>query len=145
MYTADYSVRKYLMNKLINYVNLQYPSKASLDDTTMVYIGDSTVTRNQISRVNTVQNGHVIPPTVRSLCDLRIEFVAVGQNFKSASEQIEKLLEALFSPGFFDQLNSTLAMAIFSISIDESLMTTQAESSQTLYVHTQTITLKYGE
>lgn len=144
MYTADYSVRKYLMNKLINYVNLQYPSKAAADQVKL-YIGDSTVSRNQVSRANTVQNGQVIPPTVRNLCDLRIEFVAVGQNFKSASEQIESLLEALFSPGFFDELNSTLAMAIFSISIDESLMTTQAESSETLYVHTQTITLKYGE
>jgi len=46
MYTADYSVRKYLMNKLINYVNLQYPSKATADKVKL-YIGDSTVSRNQ--------------------------------------------------------------------------------------------------
>ncbi len=43
MFTADYTIRKYLINKLAVIVNLQYPSKASVDNTTMVYIGDSSV------------------------------------------------------------------------------------------------------
>ena len=43
MFTADYTIRKYLINKLAVIVNLQYPSKATVDDTTKVYIGDSSV------------------------------------------------------------------------------------------------------
>ncbi|WPO93727.1 hypothetical protein SFA32_12180 [Buttiauxella sp. HR94] len=145
MITADYQIRKYLINKLSKVVNLQYPSKASLDDTKMVYIGDSTVTRNQISTVNHVHNGQVIPPTVRNLCDFRVEFVAVGQSLKNASEEIEKILDVIFSVDFFTDLNSTLALAIFNIRIEDSMMTNQAEASDTPYVHTQSLSFSYGE
>lgn len=139
--TADYQIRKYLMNKLSKVVNLQYPSKASLDDTTMVYIGDSTVSRNQLTKANQVQYGH----DVRNLCEFRVEFVAVGQTFKSASEEIEKVLDMIYSPEFFNELNSTLAMAIFNVRIEDSIMSNQAEAIDTPYVHSQSISFSYGE
>jgi len=139
--TADYQIRKYLMNKLSKVVNLQYPSKASLDDTTMVYIGDSTVSRNQLTRANQVQYG----PDVRSLCEFRVEFIAVGHSFKSASEEIEKVLDMIYSPEFFNELNSTLAMAIFNVRIEDSIMSNQAEAIDTPYVHSQSISFSYGE
>ncbi len=139
--TADYQIRKYLMNKLSKVVNLQYPSKASLDDTTMVYIGDSTVSRNQLTRANQVLYG----PDVRNLCEFRVEFVAVGQTFKSASEEIEKVLDMIYSPEFFNELNSALAMAIFNVRIEDSIMSNQAEAIDTPYVHSQSISFSYGE
>lgn len=145
MFTADYAIRKHLMNKLSNFINLQYPSKASVDKNAMVYIGDSNVTRTQISRANQVQGSQLVPDDVRNLCEFRIEFVSVGQSFKGASGEVEKLLAALFTPDFFDELNSTLVMAIFNIRIEESLMTNQAEATDTPYVHTQTISFSYGE
>lgn len=139
--TADYQIRKYLMNKLSKVVNLQYPSKASLDDTTMVYIGDSTVSRNQLTRANQLQYGS----DVRNLCEFRVELVAVGQTFKSASEEIEKVLDMIYSPEFFNELNSTLAMAIFNVRIEDSIMSNQAEAIDTPYVHSQSISFSYGE
>ncbi|GEM_PF-1473128 len=145
MFTADYAIRKHLMNKLSTFINLQYPSKASVDKNAMVYIGDSNVTRTQISKANQIQNGQLVPSDLRNLCEFRVEFVSVGQSFKGASDEIEKLITALFTPDFFDELNSTLAMSIFNIRIEESLMTNQAEAAETPYVHTQTISFSYGE
>lgn len=145
MLTADYTIRKYLINKLSTLVNLHFPSKAMVEHKAMVLIGDSNVARTQISKANTVLNGRLVPSGVNSLCEFRVEFVAVGQNYKSASEEIEKVLEALFTPDFFDELNKQLPMPLFNIKIEESLMTTQAEATETSYVHTQTISLSYGE
>ncbi|WP_434105349.1 hypothetical protein [Klebsiella quasipneumoniae] len=140
MFTADYTIRKYLINKLAAVVNLQYPSRASVDNTTMVYIGDSSVQRTQIAKAN-----QIVPSTIRNLCEFRVEFVAVGQSFKSASDEIEKILEALYTSGFFDELNQQLPMPLFNIRIEDSLMTTQAEAMETAYVHTQTLSFSYGE
>jgi hypothetical protein len=52
MFTADYKIRKYLINKFSVVVNLHFPSKASVDDITVVYIGDSSVQRTQVSKAN---------------------------------------------------------------------------------------------
>ncbi|EHN8737309.1 MULTISPECIES: hypothetical protein [Enterobacteriaceae] len=145
MFTADYTIRKYLINKLAVIVNLQYPSKATVDDTTMVYIGDSSVQRTQIAKANQIVNNQIVPSTIRNLCEFRVEFVAVGQSFKSASDEIEKILEALYTSGFFDELNQQLPMPLFNIRIEDSLMTSQAEATETAYVHTQTLSFSYGE
>ncbi|HCR2108988.1 TPA: hypothetical protein ONC79_004659, partial [Enterobacter asburiae] len=76
MFTADYTIRKYLINKLAVIVNLQYPSKATVDDTTKVYIGDSSVQRTQIAKANQIVNNQIVPSTIRNLCEFRVEFVA---------------------------------------------------------------------
>ena len=145
MFTADYKIRKYLINKLSPVTNLHFPSKASVDNTTMVYIGDSSVQRTQIAKANKIVNNQIVPSTIRNLCEFRVEFVAVGQSFKSASDEIEKILEALYTSGFFDELNQQLPMPLFNIRIEDSLMTTQAEATETAYVHTQTLSFSYGE
>lgn len=145
MLTADYTIRKYLINKLSALSHLQFPSKATVDHKATIYIGDSNVVRTQVSRANTILNGQLVPSSVRNLCEYRIEFVAVGQDFKGASDQIEKVIEALFTPGFFDDLDKLLTMPVFNIKIEESLMTTQAEATTPSYAHTQTISLSYGE
>lgn len=78
MFTADYKIRKYLINKLSPVTNLHFPSKASVDDITVVYIGDSSVQRTQVSKANTVINNQIVPSTIRNLCEFRVEFVSVG-------------------------------------------------------------------
>ncbi|EIZ9487915.1 hypothetical protein MRB71_004275, partial [Cronobacter sakazakii] len=110
-----------------------------------VYIGDSSVQRTQIAKANQIVNNQIVPSTIRNLCEFRVEFVAVGQSFKSASDEIEKILEALYTSGFFDELNQQLPMPLFNIRIEDSLMTTQAEATETAYVHTQTLSFSYGE
>ena len=76
---------------------------------------------------------------------IRVEFVAVGQSYKGASDEIEKILEELYTSGFFDELNQQLPMPLFNIRIEDSLMTSQAEATETAYVHTQTLSFSYGE
>lgn len=145
MITADYTIRKYLINKLSTVTNLQYPSNASVDNKPMLYIGDSNVSRNRIPKANTVILGQVIPSSINYLCEFRVDFVSVGESYKLASEEIEKALDAIFTPSFLDELNAMLPMGIFNINIEESLMTTQAETQKTMYLHTQTISFSYGE
>lgn len=145
MFTADYKIRKYLINKLSPVTNLRFSSKASVDDITVVYIGDSSVQRTQVSKANTVINNQIVPSTIRNLCEFRVEFVSVGQSYKEASDEIEKILEAVYTPGFFNDLNQQLPMPLFKIRIEDSLMTSQAEATETAYVHTQTLSFSYGE
>ncbi|ELQ6225612.1 hypothetical protein ACI0YY_000239 [Cronobacter sakazakii] len=145
MFTADYKIRKYLINKLSPVTNLHFPSKASVDDITVVYIGDSSVQRTQVAKANTVINNQIVPSTIRNLCEFRVEFVSVGQSYKEASDEIEKILEAIYTPGFFNDLNQLLPMPLFNIRIEDSLMTSQAEATETAYVHTQTLSFSYGE
>lgn len=145
MFTADYVIRKYLINKLAPLVNLQYPSKASVDKDTMIYIGDTSVQRSQIAKANQIVNNQIVPSTIRNLCEFRVEFVAVGQSYKSVSDEMEKILEALYASGFFDELNQQLPMPLFNLRIEDSLMTSQAEATETAYVHTQTLSFSYGE
>ncbi|MCJ1876148.1 hypothetical protein GKR53_19200 [Klebsiella sp. HSTU-Sny5] len=145
MFTADYKIRKYLINKLSPVTNLHFPSKASVDDITVFYIGDSSVQRTQVSKANTVINNQIVPSTIRNLCEFRVEFVSVGQSYKEASDEIEKILEAINTPGFFNELNQQLPMSLFNVRIEDSLMTTQAEATETAYVHTQTLSFSYGE
>lgn len=145
MFTADYKIRKYLINKLSPVTNLNFPSKASVDDITIVYIGDSSVQRTQVSKANTVINNQIMPSTIRNLCEFRVEFVSVGQSYKEASDEIEKILEAVYTPGFFNDLNQQLPMPLFNVRIEDSLMTSQAEATETAYVHTQTLSFSYGE
>ncbi|EPH0725596.1 hypothetical protein JRA19_001140 [Enterobacter hormaechei] len=145
MFTADYKIRKYLINKLSPVTNLHFPSKASVDDIAVVYIGDSSVQRTQVSKANTVINNQIVPSTIRNLCEFRVEFVSVGQSYKEASDEIEKILEAIYTPGFFNDLNQQLPMPLFNVRIEDSLMTSQAEATETAYVHTQTLSFSYGE
>ncbi|HHH3437603.1 TPA: hypothetical protein ACPZBX_001031 [Enterobacter hormaechei subsp. steigerwaltii] len=145
MFTADYVIRKYLINKLAPLVNLQYPSKASVDKDTMIYIGDTSVQRSQIAKANQIVNNQIVPSTIRNLCEFRVEFVAVGQSYKSVSDEMEKILEALYASGFFDELNQQLPMPLFNLRIEDSLMISQAEATETAYVHTQTLSFSYGE
>lgn len=145
MFTADYKIRKYLINKLSPVANLHFTSKASVDDITVVYIGDSSVQRTQVSKANTVINNQIVPSTIRNLCEFRVEFVSVGQSYKEASDEIEKILEAVYTPGFFNDLNQQLPMPLFNVRIEDSLMTSQAEATETAYVHTQTLSFSYGE
>ena len=145
MFTADYKIRKYLINKLSPVTNLNFPSKASVDDITIVYIGDSSVQRTQVSKANTVINNQIMPSTIRNLCEFRVQFVSVGQSYKEASDEIEKILEAVYTPGFFNDLNQQLPMPLFNVRIEDSLMTSQAEATETAYVHTQTLSFSYGE
>ena len=145
MFTADYKIRKYLINKLSPVTNLHFPSKASVDDITVVYIGDSSVQRTQIAKANQIVNNQIVPSTIRNLCEFRVEFVSVGQSYKEASDEIEKILEAINTPGFFNELNQQLPMSLFNVRIEDSLMTTQAEATETAYVHTQTLSFSYGE
>lgn len=145
MFTADYKIRKHLTNKLSAFVNLQYPTKASVEDNTIVYIGDSNVQRTQVTKANPILNGQLLSSQIKNLCEFRVEFVAVGKSYKSASDEINKILEALFSPAFFDELDKDLALPLFNIRVEESLMTTQAEATEALYVHTQSVSFSYGE
>ncbi|ELY4576839.1 hypothetical protein SMZ92_000171 [Cronobacter sakazakii] len=145
MFTADYKIRKYLINKLSLVTNLHFPSKASVDNVTVVYIGDSSVQRTQVAKANTVINNQIVPSTIRNLCEFRVEFVSVGQSYKEASDEIEKILEAIYTPGFFYDLNQQIPMQLFNIRIEDSLMTSQAEATETAYVHTQNLSFSYGE
>ncbi|EOU9592084.1 hypothetical protein ACOJEA_004784 [Klebsiella aerogenes] len=145
MRTSDYTIRKYLINKLSNITNLQFPSKATVENQPMLYIGDSNVQRTRVNKANPIAGGQAIPSEIMNLCEFRVEFVAVGENYKMASEQIEIVLDAIFTPSFLSELNPLLALAVFRIDIEESLMTTQAEATNTVYVHTQTISFSYGE
>ena len=83
MFTADYKIRKYLINKLSPVTNLHFPSKASVDDITVVYIGDSSVQRTQVSKANTVINNQIVPSTIRNLCEFRVEFCLSDNHIKS--------------------------------------------------------------
>ncbi|WP_447232585.1 hypothetical protein, partial [Escherichia coli] len=67
------------------------------------------------------------------------------QSYKEASDEIEKILEAIYTPGFFYDLNQQLPMQLFNIRIEDSLMTSQAEATETAYVHTQNLSFSYGE
>lgn len=145
MQTSDYTIRKFLINNLSTLVNLQYPSKATVDNKPMLYIGDSTVTRSRIQKANTFINGQLIPSGINYLCEFRVDFVAVGENYKLASDEISKVLDAIYASGFINELNKLLPMDVFNVVLEESLMTTQAEATNTMYVHTQTISFSYGE
>lgn len=145
MYTADYTIRKYLTNRLSTKANLHFPSKASVDKKAMVYIGESSVMRTKIPQNMPVIVAQIVPQEVQNLCEFRIDFVSVAEDFKNASEEIEKILEAIFTNGFLDDLNKLLRMSIYEVLIGDSLMTTQAEAQKTMYVHTQSITFSYGE
>ncbi|EPP7097864.1 hypothetical protein [Klebsiella quasipneumoniae] len=145
MYTADYTIRKYLTNKLSTKANLHFPSKATVDKKAMVYIGESSVNRILIPQNMPVIAAQVVPQEVQNLCEFSIDFVSVAEDFKNASDEIEKILDAICTKGFFDDLDNQLRMPIYKISIGDSLMTTQAEAQKTMYVHTQSITFSYGE
>ncbi|MFQ9001357.1 MAG: hypothetical protein ACLR7I_09590 [Raoultella planticola] len=145
MYTADYTIRKYLTNKLSTKANLHFPSKATVDKKAMVYIGESTVNRTLIPQNMPVIAAQIVPQEVQNLCEFSIDFVSVAEDFKNASDEIEKILDAICTKGFFDDLDKQLRMPIYKISIGDSLMTTQAEAQKTMYVHTQSITFSYGE
>lgn len=145
MYTADYTIRKYLTNKLSTKANLHFPSKATVDKKAMVYIGESTVNRTLIPQNMPVIAAQIVPQEVQNLCEFSIDFVSVAEDFKNASDEIEKILDAICTKGFFDDLDNQLRMPIYKISIGDSLMTTQAEAQKTMYVHTQSITFSYGE
>ena len=145
MYTADYTIRKYLTNKLSTKANLHFPSKATVDKKAMVYIGESSVNRILIPQNMPVISAQVVPQEVQNLCEFSIDFVSVAEDFKNASDEIEKILDAICTKGFFDDLDNQLRMPIYKISIGDSLMTTQAEAQKTMYVHTQSITFSYGE
>ncbi|MBJ6560259.1 hypothetical protein JGT39_23750, partial [Enterobacter hormaechei] len=99
----------------------------------------------QVSKANTVINNQIMPSTIRNLCEFRVEFVSLGQSYKEASDEIEKILEAIYTPGFFNDLNQQLPMPLFNVRIEDSLMTSQAEATETAYVHTQTLSFSYGE
>ena len=145
MYTADYTIRKYLTNKLSTKANLHFPSKASVDKNGMVYIGESSVTRTKIPQNMPVIAAQIVPQEVQNLCQFTIDFVSVAEDFKNASDEIEKILEAIFTKGFLDDLDKLLRMSIYEVLVGDSLMTTQAEAQKTMYVHTQSITFSYGE
>ncbi|MFO3953290.1 hypothetical protein AAHD65_13390 [Enterobacter hormaechei] len=145
MYTADYTIRKYLTNKLSTKANLHFPSKATVDKKAMVYIGESSVSRTIIPQNLPVIAAQIVPQEVQNLCEFSIDFVSVAEDFKNASDEIEKILDAICTKGFFDDLDTQLRMPIYKISIGDSLMTTQAEAQKTMYVHTQSITFSYGE
>ncbi|MFX4310351.1 hypothetical protein F8O53_00115 [Enterobacter sp. 63] len=145
MYTADYTIRKYLTNKLSTKANLHFPSKATVDKKAMVYIGESSVDRTLIPQNMPVIAAQIVPQEVQNLCEFSIDFVSVAEDFKNASDEIEKILDAICTKGFFDDLDNQLRMPIYKISIGNSLMTTQAEAQKTMYVHTQSITFSYGE
>ncbi|HIE5560280.1 TPA: hypothetical protein ACXNQR_000519 [Enterobacter kobei] len=145
MYTADYTIRKYLTNKLSTKANLHFPSKATVDKKAMVYIGESSVNRILIPQNMPVIAAQVVPQEVQNLCEFSIDFVSVAEDFKNASDEIEKIIDAICTKGFFDDLDNQLRMPIYKISIGDSLMTTQAEAQKTMYVHTQSITFSYGE
>ncbi|HIE5387128.1 TPA: hypothetical protein ACXNPR_000426 [Enterobacter cancerogenus] len=145
MYTADYTIRKYLTNKLSTKANLHFPSKATVDKKAMVYIGESSVNRTLIPQNMPVIAAQIVPQEVQNLCEFSIDFVSVAEDFKNASDEIEKILDAICTKGFFDDLDNQLRMPIYKISIGDSLMTTQAEAQKTMYVHTQSITFSYGE
>ncbi|HDH0712149.1 hypothetical protein QP128_01485 [Klebsiella aerogenes] len=145
MYTADYTIRKYLTNKLSTKANLHFPSKATVDKKAMVYIGESSVSRTLIPQNLPVIAAQIVPQEVQNLCEFSIDFVSVAEDFKNASDEIEKILDAICTKGFFDDLDTQLRMPIYKISIGDSLMTTQAEAQKTMYVHTQSITFSYGE
>ncbi|WP_117092936.1 hypothetical protein [Klebsiella pneumoniae] len=145
MYTADYTIRKYLTNKLSTKANLHFPSKATVDKKAMVHIGESSVNRILIPQNMPVIAAQVVPQEVQNLCEFSIDFVSVAEDFKNASDEIEKILDAICTKGFFDDLDNQLRMPIYKISIGDSLMTTQAEAQKTMYVHTQSITFSYGE
>jgi hypothetical protein len=145
MYTADYTIRKYLTNKLSTKANLHFPSKATVEKKAMVYIGESSVTRNKIPQNMPVIAAQIVPQEVQNLCEFRIDFVSVAEDFKNASDEIEKILEAIFTKGFLDDLDKLLRMPIYEVLVGDSLMTTQAEAQKTMYVHTQSITFSYGE
>ncbi|KZQ28067.1 hypothetical protein A3464_07125 [Enterobacter genomosp. O] len=145
MYTADYTIRKYLTNKLSTKANLHFPSKATVDKKAMVYIGESSVSRTLIPQNLPVIAAQIVPQEVQNLCEFSIDFVSVAEDFKNASDEIEKILDAICTKGFFDDLDTQLRMPIYKISIGDSLMTIQAEAQKTMYVHTQSITFSYGE
>lgn len=145
MYTADYTIRKYLTNKLSTKANLHFPSKATVDKKAMVYIGESSVNRILIPQNMPVIAAQIVPQEVQNLCEFSIDFVSVAEDFKNASDEIEKILDAICTKGFFDDLDNQLRMPIYKISIGDSLMTTQAEAQKIMYVHTQSITFSYGE
>ncbi|HBY1804769.1 hypothetical protein CIW62_14400 [Enterobacter cloacae] len=145
MYTADYTIRKYLTNKLSTKANLHFPSKATVDKKAMVYIGESSVSRTLIPQNMPVIAAQIVPQEVQNLCEFSIDFVSVAEDFKNASDEIEKIIDAICTKGFFDDLDTQLRMPIYKISIGDSLMTTQAEAQKTMYVHTQSITFSYGE
>ena len=145
MRTSDYTIRKFLINNLSTLVNLQYQSRATVDDKPMLYIGDSTVTHSRIQKANTLINGQLIPRGINYLCEFRVDFVAVGENYKLASDEISKVIDAIYASGFINELNKLLPMDVFNVVLEESLMTTQAEATNTMYVHTQTISFSYGE
>ncbi|EOZ1406506.1 TPA: hypothetical protein ACGD69_000477 [Serratia marcescens] len=145
MYTADYTIRKYLTNKLSTKANLHFPSKATVDKNATVYIGESSVMRTKIPQNMPVIAAQIVPQEVQNLCEFRIDFVSVAEDFKNASDEIEKILDAIFTNGFLDDLNKLLRMPIYNVLVGDSLMTTQAEAQKTMYVHTQSITFSYGE
>ncbi|EPB3479043.1 hypothetical protein ACRFZU_000515 [Escherichia coli] len=145
MRTSDYEIRKYLINNLSPLTNLQFPSKGTIEGQPMLYIGDSNVQRTRVSKANEIINGQITPSTIINLCEFSVEFVAIGESYKLASEQISFVLDTIFTPGFIDELNLKLSMGVYYIGIGDSLMTTQAEATNTVYVHTQTITFSYGE
>lgn len=81
MYTADYTIRKYLTNKLSTKANLHFPSKATVEKSNGIYWG-SSVTRNKIPQNMPVIAAQIVPQEVQNLCQFTIDFVSIAEDFK---------------------------------------------------------------
>lgn len=80
----------------------------------------------------------IVPQEVQNLCQFTIDFVSIAEDFKNASDEIEKILEAIFTNGFLDDLDKLLRMPIYEVLVGDSLMTTQAEAQkQCMYIRNQ--------
>ncbi|HFE3480326.1 TPA: hypothetical protein ACF3IV_000650 [Enterobacter hormaechei] len=92
MYTADYTIRKYLTNKLSTKANLHFPSKATVDKKAMVYIGESSVSRTLIPQNMPVIAAQIVPQEVQNLCEFSIDFVSVAEDFKMHQMKLKRFL-----------------------------------------------------